>query len=207
MTLIKRFALTAVLAGISSYAASPSHAFMMAASDEAAAQASVDFAASVDSLRGELNGGEIKCDVMLGKIDSAIEQIDAALDQGVFDEKKYLGLRDELVEMRLDLPCLASELAQDMGDGSVVVSEQVIGETVVGDDAGGTSIGSTNAYGSSGMLSSGGGGGAIGGGGAAGGGGIGPLALGGIAAAIAIPLAVTSDNPGDVASPSQSSDN
>jgi hypothetical protein len=199
MTFMKRYALAAALAGVSSFATSPVHAFMMEA-DVAAVEGSVDITATVDQLRQDWKAGETKCELMLEKIDAAIEQVDASLDKGVVDEKKYLGLRDELVELRLELPCLAEELTQSMiNDGSTLLSETVIGEAApcVGCDGSGSAGAGMAGGGGSGLL--GGGGGA---GGAGGIGGIGPLALGGIAAAIAIPLAVGSDDPGTPASPS-----
>ncbi len=72
----------------------------------------VDITQTVDSIREELKSGEIACETMLTKIDAAIASIDSALDKGIADEKKYLGLRDELVELRLELPCLGNELTK-----------------------------------------------------------------------------------------------
>lgn len=199
MTFVKRFAIAALVAGFSGAVSSPSYAFMTESTEVATAEGSVDLTKAVDALRQELKAGETSCDAMLGKIDAAIEQVDAALDKGVADEKMYLGLRDELVEMRLSLPCLASELAQEGmvgGDGGAggIVSDTVIGEQVIGEEIiGGGATGST------GMV----GGGAAGAAGATGGAaGISPLAIAGIAAAIAIPVATSDSEPGDSVSPS-----
>lgn len=195
MSFVKRCAIAALVAGISSVVGSPSYAFMTESTEVATAEGSVDLTKAVDELRQEVKAGETECDVMLGKIDAAIEQVDSALDKGVADEKMYLGLRDELVEMRLSLPCLANELTQegmavdDLG-GSIVsdelVSEEVVGEEVLG------------GMGTSGGVTGGMAGGAAGGAG----GGISPLAIAGIAAAIAIPVAVSDNEPGDAVSPS-----
>ncbi len=65
----------------------------------------VDITQTVDSIREELKAARPHAKSMLTKIDAAINSIDAALDKGIADEKKYLGLRDELVELRLE--CLA----------------------------------------------------------------------------------------------------
>lgn len=196
MTFVKRFAVAALVAGCSITVASPSYAFMTESAEVATAEGTVDITQVVDQLRQELKAGKTECDAMLSKIDAAIEQIDAALDKGVADEKAYLGLRDELVEMRLTLPCLAKELTAGEADGEIIsdnlISETVIGETEVGGPAGAPMAGSTGSTGVGGMGGSG-----------AGAGGISPLALGGIAAAIAIPLAVSDDDePGNGASPS-----
>lgn len=196
MTLVKRFAAAALVAGCSFATATPSYAFMTESAEVATPEGTVDITQVVDQLRQELKAGKTECDAMLSKIDAAIEQIDAALDKGVADEKAYLGLRDELVEMRLTLPCLAKELTAGEMGGEIIsdnlISETVIGETEVGGPAGAPMAGSTG--------STGGGGGA----GGVGGAGISPLALGGIAAAIAIPLAVSDDDePGVDTSPAQ----
>lgn len=198
MTFVKRFAIAALVAGFSGAVSSPSYAFMTESTEVATAEGSVDLTKAVDALRQELKAGQTSCDAMLGKIDAAIEQVDAALDKGVADEKMYLGLRDELVEMRLSLPCLASELAQEGmvgGDGGAgaIVSDTVIGEQVIGEEIiGGGATGST------GMV----GGGSAGAAGATGAAGISPLAIAGIAAAIAIPVATSDSEPGDSVSPS-----
>ena len=202
MTFVKRFAIAALVAGFSGAVSSPSYAFMTESTEVATAEGSVDLTKAVDALRQELKAGQTSCDAMLGKIDAAIEQVDAALDKGVADEKMYLGLRDELVEMRLSLPCLASELAQEGmvggdGDGGVgpIVSDTLLGEQVIGEEVIGG--GASGSMGTSGVLSGGASGGA-----AAGGAGIGPLAIAGIAAAIAIPVATSDSEPGDSVSPS-----
>jgi hypothetical protein len=203
MTFVKRFALAALVAGLSSAISSPSYAFMTESTEVATAEGSVDLTKAVDQLRQELKAGETECDAMLGKIDAAIEQVDAALDKGVADEKMHLGLRDELVEMRLSLPCLANELTQEgvpMDDlGGSVLSEQVIGEEVISDDG-------LAPFGATGGIAGGGATGGVAGGAAGGGlaGGISPLAIAGIAAAVAIPAATSGDDePGDAVSPSE----
>jgi len=197
MKTIQRVAFAALFAGVSAFGPAYSHAFMVDA-DESASVGSVDLTQSVDVLRQELKAGETACNEMLAKIDAAIEQVDSALDIGVADEKKYLGLRDELVEMRLSLPCLSEELTQAEGDvvSDMVVDQQVVGEQVIGGEV---TTGMTG--GAAGGSSAGGSGGL---GGAGGIGGLGPLAIGGLAAAIAIPVALSGDNnPGPGASPIQ----
>lgn len=194
MKTIQRIAFAALVASVSAFIPVYSYAFMMDA-DESASVGSIDLIQSVDELRQELKTGETACKEMLAKIDAAIEQVDSALDTGVADEKKYLGLRDELVEMRLSLPCLSEELAQTEGAiiSDTLVDQQAIGEQVVADQEGQSMVGGSSA---------GGFGGAGGLGGAGGIGGFGPLAIGGIAAAVAIPLALSGDdNPGQDASP------
>jgi hypothetical protein len=198
MTLVKRFAAAALVAGCSLAIASPSYAFMTESAEVATPEGTVDITQVVDQLRQELKAGKTECDAMLSKIDAAIEQIDAALDKGVADEQAYLGLRDELVEMRLTLPCLAKELTSGEMGGDIIsdslISETVIGESEVGSPLGSSLAGSTGSTGGMGSL------GGVGGGTGAG---ISPLALGGIAAAIAIPLALSDDDePGNGASPS-----
>jgi len=201
MKLIKYVAMAAIIAGSNAVSTPSSFAFMMGAVDATATGGIDTLTATVASIRAEIEAGEIKCEDMLEKINAAIEQIDVTLDKGVLNEKIFFGLYDELVELRLDLPCLGNELAQGLGDGSTVISEPVVAEQVVGSPA--AAGGCVNCGGTPGLAGGGGGGGGFAGGGAGGmGGGIGPLALGGIAAAIAIPLAVTSDNPGVIASPS-----
>lgn len=206
---IKRYALAAMLAGFSAGLAQPSFAFMVDATDVVASPGELDLTATVDLLRLELQSEGMECELMLGKIDGAIELVDAALDKGVVDEKKFLGHRDELVAMRLSLPCLGNDLAQDIAsDGEVILSESAIGESVLGgptgdsrDSAMGSSMAGALSVG--GVGATGGGGATAGGGGAGSGtGGMSPLLLGGLAAAIAVPLAVGDDDPGVVASPS-----
>jgi len=203
MKTIQRVAFTALFAGVSAFSPAYSHAFMVDAA-ESASVGSVDLTQSVDQLRQELKTGETACKEMLAKIDAAIEQVDSALDIGVADEKKYLGLRDELVEMRLSLPCLSEELTQAEGDvvSDTMVDQQVIGEQVVAGEEDQSMVG--GAFGGSSAGNAGGFGGSGGLGGAGGIGGLGPLALGGIAAAIAIPVALSgNDDPGSDASPVQ----
>jgi hypothetical protein len=200
MSFFKRCALAALVAGFSGVVSSPSYAFMTESTEVATAEGSVDLTKVVDQLRQEVKAGETECDAMLGKIDAAIEQVDGALDKGVADEKMYLGLRDELVEMRLSLPCLANELTQEgmpVGDvGGSIVSDELIGEQVVGEEVLGGMSGSAG-------MAGGTTGGAFGGGAAGGAaGGMSPALIGGLAAAIAIPLAVSDDEPGDAVSPS-----
>ena len=202
MKIIQRIAFASIVATSTAFAL-PSYAFMMDAA-EATAVGTVDLTQAVDGLRQELKAGKTTCKEMLGKIDAAIEQVDSALDTGVADEKKYLGLRDELVEMRLNLPCLAEELAAE----GEIVSDTVISQTSMGEQEnrdggaffeGGTAGRSVGGGGAAGGGGFGGGGGGLGGGGI---GGLGPLALGGIAAAIAIPVALGgNNNPGTPASP------
>jgi hypothetical protein len=193
MKISQRIAFAAMFASTTSFISAPSYGFMVDVA-QTATTASTDLTQVVDELRQELKADQTSCKEMLSKIDAAIAQVDSALDIGVADETKYLGLRDELVELRLDLPCLADELAQaDAGQvvSDTLLSEQVIGEDVVGGPSGG-------------MVGGGSSGGAGGGaGGAGGGGGLGPLAIGGLAAAIAIPAALSGDDdPGTDASPS-----
>ncbi len=190
MKLSKRITLAA-LAGLFTFTSAPtSRAFMMETAEVATAEGSTDITQVVDQLREELKADKTTCADMLAKIDAAIERIDASLEVGVADETKHLALRDELVEMRLSLPCLGQELAQGPSTDGAIISDTVVSEQVIEERrVGGAPAGS----------GSGGGGGA--GGGAGGGlGGLGPAAvIGGVAAAIAIPLAV-SDNPGNAAS-------
>lgn len=203
MTLIKRIAL-ASLAAVFSAAAAPSHAFMVAADVVETTEGAVDMTKAVDALREELKAGQTKCNEMLGKIDAAIEQIDAALDAGVADETKYLGLRDELVELRLTLPCMANELtaAGDLPMDGAPVDGILVDGPMLGD---GTMV-EEGGFINSGMGSVGGPQMAVGGSGGSGGAGAsgpglgGLLGIGGLATAIA--LGVDDDEPGDNASPS-----
>ncbi len=198
MKQIKHFALALAVAAATNFSAPVSYAFMMQA--EEATVGLVDITQTVDSIREEMKAGETACEDMLTKIDAAINSIDAALDKGIADEKKYLGLRDELVELRLELPCLGNELTQDPG---TIISDTVISETPIGpvNEDDGRPVGAAFGGGAPMGGAAGGIGGGAGGGIAGGLGGIGPLALGGIAAAIAVPIAAgANDNPGNNAS-------
>ncbi len=212
MTIIKKFALAAFVAGSSVAFTQPSHAFMMGSDDAATITADADIVQSVDQVRTQWKAGSTECDVMLAQIDKAISQIDAALDKGVADEAKYLGMRDELVEMRLSLPCLANELAQDamvigdeplmttdvMGTAETTMTDGVVSDVLIGSTPlDGTSTGGAVGGGQGASF-----GGGTGGGGAAGAGGIGGFAaLAGIGAIIAVSVDDNS-NPGINASPS-----
>lgn len=197
MKQIKHFALALAVAAATNFSAPYSHAFMMQADETTVSL--VDITSTVDSIREELKAGETACETMLSKIDAAINSIDAALDKGIADEKKYLGLRDELVELRLELPCLGNELTQEPG---TIISDTVISETPIGTVSEDDRRPAGAVFGGGGAAMGGGGFGGGAGGGIAGGlGGIGPLALGGIAAAIAVPIAAgANDNPGNNAS-------
>ena len=146
MKLIKYVAMAAIIAGSNAVSTPSSFAFMMGAVDATATGGIDTLTATVSSIRAELEANETKCEVILGNIDAVIEQIDASLDKGVANEKAFLGLRDELVELRLDLPCLGNELTQSLGDGSTVISETVIGEQPVAGPAadGGNQMGHTS---------------------------------------------------------------
>ncbi len=194
MKQIKQFALALAVAAASVGVSGNSYAFMMQADENTVSL--VDMTQTVDGLRQEFKAGETSCEALLAKIDEAIASIDGALERGVADEKKYLGLRDELVELRLELPCLGNELTQEPAP---VVTEPVFEEPVLGSEVVGAPM---PAGGALGAPAGGGFGGGAGGAGLGGGLGIGPLALGGIAAAIAIPVAVAAnDDPGANASP------
>ncbi|MGV3486811.1 MAG: hypothetical protein ACO1RT_20515 [Planctomycetaceae bacterium] len=207
MTFIKHFALATMVAGLSAGLAAPSYAFMADADAAASVDGVATMTQAVEAIRQELTAGKTTCNDLLAKIDKAIEQIDAALDKGVAEEQQYLGLRDELVELRLALPCVANELA-----GEVIVDDTIIAESVIavpgpmvadgGHDHHGGLVGPGYGGSSSGggySMGSGGGGssGAVGGSG-------GLLALGAIGTAVA--LGVTDDDddtPGENPSPSE----
>lgn len=174
----------------------------------------------VTGLQTDIKEGKVECSVILGRINTAVEAIDARLDAGVADETEYLATRVSLLEMRADLPCLSEELTKaDLGESilsDTVVAEQTIGSEVVGAPTGAPMLDGTFVDG--GMIGGGmsggavgggmimGGGGGAAGGGMLGGGGIGGIGmLGAIGAAVAIPLATDDDNnPGNVVSPSSS---
>jgi len=205
MTFVKRIALAAVFAGLTGVAANPTRAFMIGQGDSIAAGSGVDMVEAVGLLRDELKAGETTCDVMLVKIDEAIVRVDAALEEGVTDERKFIGLRDELVEMRLSLPCLADKLAQ----GEVILDSVPMADPIPMGDVAPVALGSvdggcSDCGGAAGGYVGGGSASGSGGGSAGGIGGIGgsPLALAGLATAIALPLALDSDEPGPEASPS-----
>lgn len=206
MTFMKRFTLATLVAGFSGAIGTPSYAFMVGADVVETAAGSADMTTTVGALRQELKAGQTKCSDMLVKIDAAIETIDVALDAGIADEKKYMGLRDELVELRLMLPCTANELTageMPLGgvpvDGVVIDQGAVAGDAVIIEDGGFANSGYGGMSSAGGTSMSGGAGGAAGSGGGRGAGGL--LALGALATAISLGVD-DDDSPGDNASPS-----
>lgn len=202
------------------------HAFVNSVPHAPEAKPDQSVAKRVDQLHEQLESGEVKCSVMLARLDDLLKTIDQALDAGVAeaDEKTYLAARDEVVDMRLELPCLGESLIQAGGgeEDSVAVGEgeveqtltnQITGETMPGGPSvldggmvGGETLGGGYGGGAigggvagpsamAGGSGGGGGGGFIGGGG----GGLGMMSVA-AAAAIAIPVATAdSDDPGDPA--------
>ncbi len=188
----------AVLVG----AGAQGYAFMMEG-DSAPTQDDFDLVQLIEDLEAEIQDDAVECEDMLAKLDSAIEEIDLVLDNGVEDEESYLVARDALIDMRLELPCLGEQLAQSScatcspctscGTGSVARS---------GGSGGGGILGGGGVVGSGGGF----GGGFGGGGGLIGGGGgllssrpLRLLAIGGAAIGIAVGAGGDDDDPGDVA--------
>jgi len=138
----------------------------------------------VASLREEMEKGETKCDAMLQKLNAALKQIDAKLDQGVPDEQRYLDARDAISKMRYELKCVATKMTQRRTSGGGMIR--------------------SGGFGGGGFMSrpltSGGAGGGFAGGGGTGGGGIGmlPLLIGGAAGIAA--ATDDDDDPGPIAS-------
>jgi hypothetical protein len=170
---IAQAALALMLAtGISSNAL----AFMVVTADQPTKKA--DLSTMVDALREEVEAGETKCEDMLAKLNSVLDEIDAKLDIGVPNEEEYLAARDAVAEMRYDLECLATRFTQVIGGGG---------------GTGGLLSGGAPVFG-------GGGGGAVGGGGGSLGGLAGLAVIGGGVAAVSS----NSSSPGFVASQSVS---
>ena len=103
-----------LIVGISSH----SFAFMVEASGPSILKRTTP-AQLVTSLRAELDAGETKCEDMLVKLNSALDEIDARLDAGVPNEDEYLAARQQISEMRHGLECVANTLtAQIVGGGA-----------------------------------------------------------------------------------------
>lgn len=165
----------------------------------------------VETLHEQMVGGEVACSEMLAQLDDLLATIDQALDTGVAeaDEETYLAARDEVVQMRLDLPCLGESSLVQIGGGEL--GESVLasppseaplpgGDPVLtgGMPSAGTYGGGVSSGGYAGARGMGGGGG---GGFGGGGGGLGLMSAA-AAAAIAIPIATANDDdPGQPATP------
>ena len=165
----------------------------LTSADEAvqAQQQNLSINDQVAQLQADVAEGEFSCVELSARIDNVVEQIDDLLDAGAENGIELLKLRKLALNLRLQAKCDHS------GDenGTMLASSSCN----CGGHGGGTTIGHSGGFSSS-TYSAGGAGGGSGGGG----GGFGTIAaLGGIAAAIAIPIAVSDgDEPGDGASPS-----
>lgn len=183
------------------------YAFMMEG-DSAPTQDDFDLVQLIEDFEAEIQDDAVECEDMLAKLDSAIEEIDLVLDNGVENEESYLVARDVLIDMRLELPCLGEQLAQNScstcspctscGTGSVSRSGGLLSGSGGGIFGGGGVVGSGGGFG--GGL--GGGGGLIGGGGGGllAGSPLRLLAIGGAAIGIAVGAGGgDDDDPGAVA--------
>lgn len=162
----------------------------------------------VDMIRADVAEGVLSCSDLMTRINNMLAQIDTNLDNGTGDKLELLKLRNVVLSTRSLVKCTAH--AEHSANGTELTGScpSCNGASVVSNGGGSGILGSGPL--SSGSLFSGGGFTSGGGGGFAGsaaggaGGGLGIGALGAIGAAIAIPVAASSDDdaPGPVASPS-----
>ncbi|WP_345681980.1 hypothetical protein [Novipirellula caenicola] len=184
----------------------PAHAFMAAEAKTVAAEGSLDVGQLVSELNEFVASEENTCEQKLIRVNEAIVAVDRLLDAGTNNEADLLAVRDELFEIRRSLKCSdellalypVGDIAGPPIDGGFIDGGFIDGGFADGGFADGGFVGGGGHH--FGGHHFGGGGGGAGGGG--GGGGFGLLAAGGIAAAIAIPLATDDDEPGTPASPS-----
>jgi len=187
---------------------STSQAFMAGLTDSQVADVHQQVVTTLDQLREEVALGETKTEVMVAKIDAFVKHLDQMLDHGAFDENLVLAAREEAIALRRTIPGIDQYLAQvpvvdPLGTGPVI-GERILSEQPVVGGEGGSAPGLGGGFVQNNAGSFGGGGGGGGGFGGVMGGRSGLAILAGTAAAIAIPLATSSDDtPGPIASPSQ----
>ena len=136
----------------------------------------------------QMVAGETKIDEMVAKLDSFVNHIDKMLDEGVQNESLYLAAREEALTLRQSLPGLDKYLA-------ALGSHGIFPLNGIGGSGGGHFNFKPIGGGGGGSIGGGAGGGIIGGGSGLG-------LLGTIGLAVGIPLGVSNDNPGPVASQS-----
>ena len=174
----------------------------LATAEEAPVRAEITLQDQVDMVRADVAEGVLSCTDLMTRINDLLAQIDTNLDNGTGSKLELLKLRNVVLNTRSLVKWTGS--CPSCNGGSVVHGG---GSGIIGGGGGGGIIGGGPV--SSGPLFSGsgfsGGGGGFAGSAAGGaGGGLGIGALGAIGAAIAIPVATSSDDdaPGPIASPS-----
>jgi hypothetical protein len=170
----------AIGAALLAFAGVQSYGFMLASVDIVPTTDLLDAKTIVLSLQEDFENEDITCEQKFASVESAIEDIDLALDAGTADEENLLEARETLVEMQSTLPCAQTLTA--LVDGPILGNGPLSGQ--------GGLLGGNTASGS-GLL---GGNTSVGGGLGGAGGGIGGTGfglIGAIAAGVAIPVAVS----------------
>lgn len=154
---------------------------------EAPQQKNVTINDQVAQLQADFAGGKEDLKKVAARIDMVVEQIDDLLDAGADNEVELLGLRKVALDLR-------SMIGKKLGKNGEMLAALRSG-------GGGIARGGSNSGIMGGTILRGGGGGSSAAGGSSGLGGV--ALLGGIGAAIAIPIAVSNDGKGgDITSPS-----
>ena len=150
-------------------------------------QQSLSFGKQIDQIKADIAADIYSCVEISERIDFLIERIDTLLDSGAENQLELIRDRKLALDLKSQIKC--DHAAEEAENGTMLTNSSC--------NCGGGSVASVGqSCGGGAQCSSGGGGGGHGGGGL---GRLGGVAL--IGAAIAIPIAVTDDKPGFVASP------
>lgn len=162
-----------------------------------AAQNPMSLTQTYDQLRTDLAKAEFTGETMLGRIDSFVTDVDVAIQSKPAEAGDLTKLREGALKMRSEVVRFMDTNGTQLVQINMPAGDFLGGPMTSGPVMNSGPIMSGGSF--SGGAISGGGGGIVGGGAAAGGGGLGIGALGLIGAAVAIPVAVASDDDDDVA--------